>query len=919
MFSARLTALLLLPAAAMFSACSCGNPPPSANQQPLVTLSAPAQNAQFKSGEAIALSATASDPEDGALDGASVVWTSSVSGQVATGANATASFTNLGNHVLTVSATDSQGAVGTASINVTIVSATAPTVVIVSPTSGTTVNRNQSLSFQCMATAVGGAAIPDANIAWQSALSGALPGGARMTASLTTAGADTITCTATDPANGGSASATVGITVNAQQAPTVQIEQPALAEIYVKPGGTGAFNPTVDFIATARDFNTGGGNGNLSGAISWTLNPGATALGTGATVTHTFTTLGVFTVTASATDSLGATAADTVTVRVVNNVPPLCTINRPNQDGATVAFNTPYTLQGTCFDPETNTAIAPTWRTTAQTAPLGTGNTLLATFTVAGQQTLSACATDPTDATLQGCATRPIRAINNTAPTACAISAPTAGMLINQGTVAQLTGSATDAEDAQGTLVFRWTSNIDGNLGTGASTTTPDLTTAGAQTITLTVTDPGGLSCSTTVNVTVNTGPTVAITQLQQGATNCLNTSCAETVNVSATGTAMDPQGVASQAWTDSFAGSFGTGLTATLTAPVAGKHLIIFTATDTVGAVSSVSRSITLLPAGRTTLASSLTNIGPVVGLEFGATGELLWVDGNTSLLRRTSDPAGTAGIPTALPDPGLAVAYQNVTTPVTFVGTDGSGLTRCVSGGACTTYSAGQLQPGMNIVTAVAFHTAADLLAVGTDNGLVIMKASDPSNGAGNMTAAGKRLFNGARIRQIIISPLSTATSVKLYAATDQGVGTVTVTIASPFDPVTAVTAEALRTDVPDTDVLSLAVSPEDKLYAGTIAGFSEVGATGPALRGPPYNFPDEEIQALLFERRTIGATSRDVLWAGTRNGLIRYDLAVKIPSRLTTLDGLPGNDIRSLKLGPTGIKYVGTASGIGKYDGP
>jgi hypothetical protein len=421
-----------------------------------------------------------------------------------------------------------------------------------------------------------------------------------------------------------------------------------------------------------------------------------------------------------------------------------------------------------------------------------------------------------------------------------------------------------------------------------------------------------------TVNVTVNAGPTVAITQLQQGTTNCLNTSCAETVDVNATATATDPQGVASQAWTDSFAGSFGTALTATLSAPVAGKHLIVFSATDTAGAVRSVSRSLTLLPVGRTTLASSLTTFGRVLSLDLGGTAEVLWVDGNNSQLRRTVDPAGTAGTPTALPDPGLAVAYQAVATPVTFVGTDGSGITRCVSGGACTTFSNGPLQAS-GVVTAVAFHTAADLLVVGTDNELVIMKASDPANGSGNTTAAGKRVLIGAAIRQIVVSPVSTATSVKLYAATDQGVATVTVTVATPFDPAAAVTTEAFRTDVPDSDVLSIAVSPEDKVFAGTIQGFSEVGSTGPALRAAPYNFPDEEIQSLLFERRTINGASHDLLWAGTRNGLVRYDLAVKIPSRLTTADGLPSNDILSLKLGPTGVKYVGTASGIAKYDGP
>lgn len=910
---------VLLSVVAIASGCECGKPPAAPNQNPLVTLLAPTQNATFRAGEAIALSATASDPEDGPLDGASVVWTSSAGGQVATGANAIASLAAVGDQVLTVAATDSAGGVGSASINITIVSATAPTVTIISPTAGTTVNRNEAIQFQCTATTPAGAAIPDANITWQSALSGALPSGSSMTASLTTAGADTITCTATDPATNGTANATVAITVNAQQAPTVQITDPGTAEIYVKPGDTGQFDPAVVFNATARDFNVGGGGGNLTSAITWTLNPGGTALGTGGTAAHTFTTLGVFTVTASATDSLGATATDVVTVHVVNNVPPLCDITRPNQDGATLPLNAAYTLQGECFDPETNTTLAPTWTTSAQTAALGTGFTLVATLTVSGQQTLFACATDPTDATLRGCFSRPIRVINNTAPTACAISAPAANAVVNQGATVTLTGSANDAEDPQSTLDYRWTSSLDGTVGTGANTTTAELVTAGAHTLTLTVTDPGGLSCSTTVNVTVNAGPTLSITQLQQGVTNCLNTSCTEAIDVAATGTATDPQGVSSTVWTDSFAGNFGMALNATLAAPVAGKHLIVLTGTDSLGAVNAVSRSLTILPVGRTTLASALTSTGAVEDLEFGAPGALLWVDGTSSLLRRTNDPAGTSGVSTNLPDPGLAVAYQALATPVTFVGTDGSGVIRCESGGGCSAFAGGPLQPSGNVVTAVAFHTASDLLAAGTDDGLVIMKASDPANGGINPIAVGQRLLVGAQVRQVVVSPVSNASSVKLYAATDRGVATVTVTVGSPFNPATAVTTESFRTDVPDADVLSIAVSPEDKVYAGTRAGFAEVGGTGPSLRAPPYNFPDDRVQALVFERRTISGASRDVLWAGTRNGLVRYDLAVRVPSLLTTTDGLPNNDIRSLRLGATGIKYVGTAAGIGRYDGP
>jgi ligand-binding sensor domain-containing protein len=184
------------------------------------------------------------------------------------------------------------------------------------------------------------------------------------------------------------------------------------------------------------------------------------------------------------------------------------------------------------------------------------------------------------------------------------------------------------------------------------------------------------------------------------------------------------------------------------------------------------------------------------------------------------------------------------------------------------------------------------------------------------------GQRLLNGSRVNAVVLSPLSTAVQVKAWVATDKGVAEVDIAAAAPFDPATAAVVVTWH-DTPqvrDSDVRSLALSPEGKVYAGTVTGFSEVGfaSLGPSLRAAPYNFPSEFVQALLFERRSIAGVEHELLWAGTRNGLVRYDLAVGIASRLSTTDGLPSNDVRSLALGPGGVKYLGTAAGLGRYSG-
>jgi ligand-binding sensor domain-containing protein len=66
-------------------------------------------------------------------------------------------------------------------------------------------------------------------------------------------------------------------------------------------------------------------------------------------------------------------------------------------------------------------------------------------------------------------------------------------------------------------------------------------------------------------------------------------------------------------------------------------------------------------------------------------------------------------------------------------------------------------------------------------------------------------------------------------------------------------------------------------------------------------------------------VGCQVRDVLWAGTRRGLVRYDLGRDIATHFGVGDGLPNEDIRALALTPEGVRLIGTASGLAVYAGP
>lgn len=85
-----------------------------------VSLSSPSDGGVFNQGDSISFTGSAYDTEDGNLSGASLVWTSSVNGQIGTGSSFTKSNLSAGTHTIILTATDSSGTVATKSISITI-------------------------------------------------------------------------------------------------------------------------------------------------------------------------------------------------------------------------------------------------------------------------------------------------------------------------------------------------------------------------------------------------------------------------------------------------------------------------------------------------------------------------------------------------------------------------------------------------------------------------------------------------------------------------------------------------------------------------------------------------------------------------------------------------------------------------------
>lgn len=87
---------------------------------PTVGVLGPVEGDVRPAGHPLVLTGQAVDAEDGVLDGRSVVWTSDRDGGIGSGAAMTVSDLSVGDHVLTMTATDTKGNASSASVRVTI-------------------------------------------------------------------------------------------------------------------------------------------------------------------------------------------------------------------------------------------------------------------------------------------------------------------------------------------------------------------------------------------------------------------------------------------------------------------------------------------------------------------------------------------------------------------------------------------------------------------------------------------------------------------------------------------------------------------------------------------------------------------------------------------------------------------------------
>jgi DNA/RNA endonuclease G (NUC1)/PKD repeat protein len=296
-----------------------------------------------------------------------------------------------------------------------------------------------------------------------------------------------VTLTVSDPA-GAEATATTSVTVF-NVAPTVNAFAGASILAHQTYAGGGSFtDPGADEWTATVDY--GDGDGPQPLALS----------GTGFNLSHTYDHAGAFTITVTVTDDDGASASKTATVTVTNTAPSVAAFA-----GASLLLHAGYAADGSFADPGPDSWTATVdYGDGAGAQPLalsGKSFSLSHLYTAVGSYTVTVTVTD--DGGLSGTQTATVT-VTNVAPSVNAF----AGATLLPGESYSATGSFGDPGDDS------WTATV--NYGDGSGTHPLALSgksfslghsyaAAGTYTVTVTVTDDGGLVGTRTATVTVLT------------------------------------------------------------------------------------------------------------------------------------------------------------------------------------------------------------------------------------------------------------------------------------------------------------------------------------------------------------------------------------------------------------------------------
>ena len=168
---------------------------------PSIEISSPSNNEFFIPEANIVFIGSASDPEDGNLVGNSIVWTSSLDGSIGTGTSFTRNDLSVGVHTITLSAIDSDGKEGEASIKIINCynDNNPPTFVsIILPLNNSSFNSSATVTFEGEAFDLEDGDLSGESLIWKSSRDGQIGIGNSIEKTSLSSGEHTITLTAID-------------------------------------------------------------------------------------------------------------------------------------------------------------------------------------------------------------------------------------------------------------------------------------------------------------------------------------------------------------------------------------------------------------------------------------------------------------------------------------------------------------------------------------------------------------------------------------------------------------------------------------------------------------------------------------------------------------------------------------------------
>src|SRR5439155_603789 len=290
-------------------------------------------------------------------------------------------------------------------------------------------------------------------------------------------------------------------------------------------------------------------------------------------------------------------------------------------------------------------------------------------LTVVGTHHITATAADSGGQTRAASITVTVYA----APPVLTIVAPADGFSTS-GSVT-FSGTALDFKDGDRSNTIRWSSNVAGSLGTGATVTAARLA-AGRHVITAAVTDSDNLTSTKTITIGVgNAPPRVTITQPADGAT----AAAGSPITFQATALdGIDGTLTARIQWVSDLDGMIGTGRSISTSTLSAGTHRIVASVSDSAGAVGSATIAITVSGGGISfpAAADAYTD---------GGTASQSTNFGTATFLRLFNQPVDriylrftVSGLP---PGPVARAIVRMTTTSAANSGSDSGGETHTVS----------------------------------------------------------------------------------------------------------------------------------------------------------------------------------------------------------------------------------------------